>query len=163
MSAVLLLPLLSLFQYAFARVKTFLGPMLGDWRCAPPGAKDSDRLGGWDYYGLYWGYTGIMEKRMETTIVYWGYTGIMENQMETTIVYWGYTGIMENEIDTTIVYWGYTGIVENEMEATIVSVLGLYWDNGKEDGHYHLGFRGKEQGCRLIPASTGSHRSTFPL
>ena len=23
--------------------------------------------------GLYWGYIGIMEKRMETTIVYWGY------------------------------------------------------------------------------------------
>ena len=27
--------------------------------------------------------------------VYWGYIGIMENKMETTIAYWGYTGIME--------------------------------------------------------------------
>ena len=26
---------------------------------------------------------------METTIVYEGYIGIMENKMETTIVYWG--------------------------------------------------------------------------
>ena len=33
---------------------------------------------------------GIMEKKMETTIVYWGYIGIMENKMETTIM--GYTG-----------------------------------------------------------------------
>ena len=31
------------------------------------------------------GYTGTMEKKMETTIVYWGYIGIMEKKMETTI------------------------------------------------------------------------------
>ena len=35
--------------------------------------------------GLYWGYIGIMENEMETTIVYWGYIGIMEKKMETTI------------------------------------------------------------------------------
>ena len=29
---------------------------------------------------------GIMEKKMETTIVYWGYVGIMENKMETTMM-----------------------------------------------------------------------------
>ena len=29
---------------------------------------------------------GIMEKKMETTIVYWGYMGIMEKKMETTHV-----------------------------------------------------------------------------
>ena len=29
-------------------------------------------------------YVGIMEKKMETTIVYWGYIGIMEKNMETT-------------------------------------------------------------------------------
>ena len=29
-------------------------------------------------------------------LVYWGYIGIIENDMETTIVYWGYIGIMEN-------------------------------------------------------------------
>ena len=32
----------------------------------------------------YMGYVGILEKKMETTIVYWGYIGIMENKMETT-------------------------------------------------------------------------------
>ena len=30
---------------------------------------------------------GIMEKKVETTIVYRGYIGIMENRMETTTVY----------------------------------------------------------------------------
>ena len=28
---------------------------------------------------------GLMEKKMETTIVYWGYIGIMEKIMEATI------------------------------------------------------------------------------
>ena len=71
---------------------------------------------------VFWGYIGIMENQMETTIVYWGYIGIMENQMETTIVYWGYIGIMENQMETTIVYWGYIGTMENQMKTTIV-----YW------------------------------------
>ena len=43
------------------------------------------------------GAIGIMEKKMETTIVYWGYVGIMEKKMETTIVYWGYVVIMERK------------------------------------------------------------------
>ena len=30
---------------------------------------------------------GIMEKKMETTVVYWAYIGIMEKNMETTIIY----------------------------------------------------------------------------
>ena len=30
---------------------------------------------------------GIMENKMETTILYWGYNGIMEKKMETTIIY----------------------------------------------------------------------------
>ena len=34
---------------------------------------------------IHWGYMGIMEKKMETTIVYRGYIGIMESKMETTI------------------------------------------------------------------------------
>ena len=28
-------------------------------------------------------------------MLYWGYIGIMENEMETTILYWGDAGIME--------------------------------------------------------------------
>ena len=31
------------------------------------------------------GYIGIMEKKMETTVVYWGNIGRMENKMETTM------------------------------------------------------------------------------
>ena len=30
--------------------------------------------------GLYWGNIGIMEKKMETTILHWGNIGIMENK-----------------------------------------------------------------------------------
>ena len=30
---------------------------------------------------------GIMEKKMESTIVYWRYIGIMEEKMKTAIVY----------------------------------------------------------------------------
>ena len=35
------------------------------------------------------GHIGIMEKKMETTIVYWGDKGIVEKKMETTIVWTG--------------------------------------------------------------------------
>ena len=31
-------------------------------------------------------YIGIMEKKMETTVVYWVYIGIMEKKMEATIM-----------------------------------------------------------------------------
>ena len=48
--------------------------------------------------------------------------GIMENKMETTMVYWGYIGVMEKKMETTMVYWGYIGIVEKKMEATVVSI-----------------------------------------
>ena len=77
------------------------------------------RLG---YIGVIY---GIMEKKIETTIVYWGNIGIMEKEMEATIVYWGYIGIMENKLETTIVCWG------------------LYWDNGKENGSYYIGWLSK--------------------
>ena len=35
--------------------------------------------------------------RVCSDIGYWGYIGIVENKMETTIVCWGYMGIMEKE------------------------------------------------------------------
>ena len=38
-----------------------------------------------NYYSIYGGYIGIMEKSIETTIVYRGYMGKMEKNMETTI------------------------------------------------------------------------------
>ena len=44
-----------------------------------------------------------------------------------------------------MIYWGYIGIMEKKMETTIMGyigyILGLYWDNGKENGSYYLGFR----------------------
>ena len=40
---------------------------------------------------------------METTLVYFsGYSWIMERKMETTIVYLGSSGIMENKLESTI-------------------------------------------------------------
>ena len=36
---------------------------------------------------VYWGYTGTMEKRMETNMVDWGFLGIMEQKMETTTIW----------------------------------------------------------------------------
>ena len=35
--------------------------------------------------GVLAGYIGIMENKMETTIVYRGYIGVMEKKMETTV------------------------------------------------------------------------------
>ena len=36
------------------------------------------------------------------------------------------------------IYWGYIGRVEKKMETTIVhKVLGLSWENGKENGNYY--------------------------
>ena len=49
------------------------------------------------------GLAGIVENRMETTIVYRGHMGIMENKKEASIVYRGFMGIMENKMETTIV------------------------------------------------------------
>ena len=46
-----------------------------------------------------------------------------------------YIGIMEKKMETTIIYWGYIGIMEKNMETTII--LGLYRDNGKENGNYY--------------------------
>ena len=53
-------------------------------------------------YGLYWGYIGIMEKKMETTK----------------------TGGVCVCLSIYIYIW---------------IILGLYWDNGKENGNYQNG------------------------
>ena len=45
------------------------------------------------YIGVY---IGIMEKKMETTIVYWGYIKVILG------LYWGYIGIMEKKTEPTI-------------------------------------------------------------
>ena len=49
-----------------------------------------------------WGNVGIMEKKMETTIVYGGNIGIMENKMETTIMENQMEKKMENEMETLL-------------------------------------------------------------
>ena len=38
------------------------------------------------YVWVIWGYIGIMENKMETTIVHWGYIGIMKKKRETTMM-----------------------------------------------------------------------------
>ena len=53
----------------------------------------------------------------------YGNMGIMDNKMETTIIYWGYIGIMEKEMESTVVYWGYNRIMEKKMESTIICVF----------------------------------------
>ena len=42
---------------------------------------------------------------METTIVYWGYLGIMEKKMEATTASWGYLGMMEKKMEATVIVW----------------------------------------------------------
>ena len=62
--------------------------------------------------------------------------GIMEKKMEATVVYWGlYGGKLPYNIGV------YMGIMEKKMEAIIV-YWGSYGDNGKENGSYYsiLGF-----------------------
>ena len=66
--------------------------------------------------GFILGYIGIMENRMETTIVYWGCIGIMEKKMETTIM--GYVGIIGY-------IWVYRGIMEKKRETTIMGYIGF--------------------------------------
>ena len=75
--------------------------------------------------GLYWGYIGRMEKKMETTIMgyilrlyrvilglYW------ENGKENGNYYNGlYIGVMLG------LYWGYIGIMEKKMETTIMGYI----------------------------------------
>ena len=56
------------------------------------------------------GYIGIMENKMETTIVYWGLYG--DNGKENGNYYNGfYIGIMENQMEKKM---------ENEMETGII-------------------------------------------
>ena len=70
---------------------------------------------------------GIMEKKMEATVVCWGYTG--DNGKE----HGSYCGILGMYRDNVTYFWG-PGKVYSR----------VYWgyirDNGKEHGSYYLGF-----------------------
>ena len=45
----------------------------------------NSQTGNCNFPQIQWGHIGIMENKMEATIVYWGYIGIMENKMEATM------------------------------------------------------------------------------
>ena len=64
---------------------------------------------------------GVQKEGLRRRVEDRGNIGIMENKMETTI--------MENQMEKKM---------ENEMETGIIQ--GIYWDNGKENGNYYLGF-----------------------
>ena len=69
-----------------------------------------------------------MEKKMETLYrdmlrLYWVYNGIMEKKMETTIL--GYIGVIIR------LYWVYIGINGKE-HGNYYSISGLYWDSMQE-------------------------------
>ena len=63
--------------------------------------------------------------------------------MEAIIVYWGYLVIMEKKAETTIINSGYLGILEKN--GNYYYMLGLFRENGKENGSYwgrqRLGFQ----------------------
>ena len=67
------------------------------------------------YKGIYWGYIGIMEKKMETT-------GIIGVILGLYIVYIVYKGI----------YWGYIGITEENMETTIMGYIVVSQNRGTQ-------------------------------
>ena len=58
---------------------------------------------------------------METTVVYWGYIGIMEKKMKTTVVYWGYIGIMNGKENGNY-YVSLPSVVVTEQLATVIIV-----------------------------------------
>ena len=68
--------------------------------------------------GSYMGYIGIMEKKMETTIVYGDNIGRMDLKMETTIVYRGYICIRVQGL-------GFMGLVWLRSFVTLNIVLAL--------------------------------------
>ena len=53
-------------------------------------------------------------------------------------------------IGIIVLYWGFIGIMEKKVE-TVGITLGIYWDNGKENGNYDiLGIMYSEA---LVPSS----------
>ena len=78
--------------------QAFASFWVGSWKWRP-------RCNG-NCYSILGLLIGIMDNKLETTIVHWGFIGIMENRMETTIVHRGYIGIMEKKMETTGVILG---------------------------------------------------------
>ena len=70
-------------------------------------------------------------------LCHWVYIGIMEYKMETTILCRDYLGIMENKMDTSILYRGYIGVILGQWNikwkvlCQIWIIVGLHSRNGK--------------------------------
>ena len=62
-----------------------------------------------------------MENELETTMLYWGYTGIMENKMETTIVY--SVQVMVDKACKVVVCGGGDGTVTSCSAASKIRVM----------------------------------------
>ena len=74
--------------------------------CAVQGACSNNGKENGNYYSLLGLYcdSGIME----TTIIYWGYIGMMEKKMETTVFRGIYVLIQEKQMETAVlqgIYW----------------------------------------------------------
>ena len=67
--------------------------------------------------------------------VYWGYIGIMEKRMETTSI----SGLYLDDGKENGNYYSILGLCRNNGKeiGNYYSILGLYRDNGKENGNYH--------------------------
>ena len=106
------------------------------------------------YCCIFWWYIGIMEKKMEPTVVYsGGILGYWKRKWKLLLYIGVYIGIMERKRKLLLyilgvfwdngkenatyccIFWEYIGIMEKKMEPTIV-YWGVYWDNGEENGTY---------------------------
>ena len=73
--------------------------------------------------GLYWGNIGIMEKKMETTIVLQAYIGVYWDNGRENANYYNGLVIILGLHNIGVQYWGYIGIMQRNMGTTIVCVL----------------------------------------
>ena len=50
-----------------------------------------------------------------------------------------YIGIMEKKMETTVVFFLHNAALTTRAHIGVVvySILGIYWDNGKENGNYY--------------------------
>ena len=74
--------------------------------------------------------------------LYWCYIGVLLG------LYWGYIGVILGLYGVILgFYWGYI---------RVIYILGLYWENGKEDGNEHLGFRAAGPSSKMRSQARGT-------
>ena len=72
---------------------------------------------------------------METAIVYWGYIGIMDKKMDTASIF----GFSRDNGKENGNYYSILGLYDKDNgkeNGNYCSILGVYRDNGKESGNY---------------------------